>query len=123
MSTISTFQSNATIELHGGTLMAKCDNGRVFPIKGTHLIPGDLIFFPDETLLTRIEQPAIGIVSANKYRYRIEKDEKDEYVYPLRDLLQNYEAEQLQFWKDMMEDVCEKIMMPVCEMVQVVYKL
>ena len=54
---------------------------------------------------------------ANKYKYRTEKDE---YVYPLLDILHNYEAEQLQFWKDMMEDVCEKIMMPVCDVVQVV---
>jgi exoribonuclease R len=69
MSTISTFQSNATIELHGGTLMANVENGRVFPIKGNHLIPGDLISFPDETLLSRTEQPAIGIVSESGYLY------------------------------------------------------
>ena len=59
---VSHHNHNAQVELRAGKLMARIESGTIFPIKGTHLIPGDQISYPDETLLSRTEQPGLGIV-------------------------------------------------------------
>ncbi len=53
---------SATIELHGGKLIARDENDMTHKVRGTHLIPGDRIRIEDESLIERIEQPGIATV-------------------------------------------------------------
>ena len=68
-----------TIQLHGGKLMIhinvyadEIDNeNKIIPFYSTQFIPGDIIYIPDKTLYSRIEQPAVAIVVNIEIDYAI----------------------------------------------------
>jgi hypothetical protein len=61
---------------------------------------------------------------ANKCKYR---NENNDYVYPLRELLQNHEAEQKRYWQQMMEETTSQLSLlqdvPIGDILQAVTSL